>query len=239
MISLGVVGLLYPGFVPVWNPVPARVPGRELLIQLGAVISLASGIGLLVQRVAVMAARSLLATLLLWLLLFRLPNFYHAPVFDACWSVFPLAILVSAAWVIYVRLAGDWDSNHLRFMSGYNGLRIARVVYGLSLIFFGSAHFIDVKDTVSLIPKWVPGHLFWTYFTGSAFVAAGLAVLVGFWARLAAALSAVQISLFLFLVWIPMVAAGSGNSFQWSETILNAALAAGAWVVADSYRTKP
>jgi len=38
------------------------------------------------------------------------------------------------------------------------------------------------------------------------------------------------------LVWIPIVVAGSKNSFQWSETILNAALFAGAWVVADSYR---
>jgi hypothetical protein len=37
-------------------------------------------------------------------------------------------------------------------------------------------------------------------------------------------------------VWIPIVAAGSKDSFQWSEAILNAALAAGAWVVADSYR---
>jgi uncharacterized membrane protein YphA (DoxX/SURF4 family) len=122
-------------------------------------------------------------------------------------------------------------------MSGYSGLRIARMFYGLSLIFFGAAHFIDVKDTVSLIPKWLPGHLFWTYFTGSSFVAAGLAVLIGFWTRLAATLSAVQISLFLLLVWIPSVTAASRNSFQWSETILNAALAAGAWVVADSYRT--
>lgn len=236
MIGLGTVGLLRPDFAPVWNPVSTTVPARELLLYLGAFISLTCGIGLLVPRVAVLAARVLLATLLLWLVLLRLPNFLHAPAFEACWSVFPLAVMLAAAWVRYVWLAADWDGMHLSFISGNNGLRIARVLYGLSLIFFGTAHFIDLKDTVSLIPNWLPGHLFWAYFTGCTFVAAGVAVLIGFRARLAAALSALQISLFLLLVWIPIVAAGSKNSFQWSESILTAALAAGAWVVADSYR---
>jgi hypothetical protein len=32
----------------------------------------------------------------------------------------------------------------------------AHVFYGLSLIFFGVAHFLDVKDTLSLIPNWLP-----------------------------------------------------------------------------------
>ena len=235
MIGLGIVGLFRPDFAPVWNPVSATVPARELLLYLGALISLICGIGLLIPRAAIIAARLLLATLMLWLLLFRLPNFLRAPVFEACWSVFPLAVMLAVAWVIYVRFAADWDWMHLGFISGNNGLRIAHVLYGLCLILFGTAHFIDLKDTLSLIPNWLPGHLFWAYFTGCTFIAAGVAVLIGFHARLAAALSALQISLFLLLVWIPIVAAGSKGSFQWSETILNAALAAGAWVVADSY----
>ncbi|HSS99687.1 MAG TPA: hypothetical protein VLK33_21785 [Terriglobales bacterium] len=235
MTGLGAIGLFRPDFAPVWNPVPVTVPAREQLLYLGALISLTCGIGLLVQRVAIIAARLLLATILLWLLLFRLPNFLHASAFEACWTVFPLAVMLAAAWVLYVWLAADWDRMRLSLISGNNGLRVARVLYGLSLIFFGTAHFIDVKDTVSLIPNWLPAHLFWAYFTGGTFIAAGIAVLSGFCARLATALSAMQIGLFLLLVWIPIVAAGSKDSFQWNETILNAALFAGAWVVADSY----
>src|SRR5581483_12092688 len=92
------------------------------------------------------------------------------------------------------------------------------------------------KDTVSLIPHWLPGPLFWAYFTGCTFIAAGIATVIGFYARLAVTLSALQLALFLFLVWIPIVATGSKDAFQWSETILNATLCAGAWVMADSYR---
>jgi uncharacterized membrane protein len=239
IIGLGIVGLLYRDLVPVWNPVPAGVPAHELFVYLGALISLTCGIGLLVPRTATIAARLLLATLLLWLLLFRLPNLFHAPLFEACWSVFPLAVMLAAAWILYVWFAADWDRKHLGFINGKNGLRIARVLYSLSLIFFGVAHFIDVKDTLSLIPNWLPAHLFCAYFTGSAFVAAGVAVLIGLYARMAVALSTLQIGLFLLLVWIPIVAAGSKVPFQWSETVLTAALLAGAWIVADSYRDTP
>src|SRR3984885_5920571 len=239
MIGIGIVGILNSDLMPLWNPIPGTGPVHELLVYCVIGISLLSGIGLLVRRTAALAARLLLATFLIWMLLFRLPSFIRAPLFEACWSVFPLAVMLSGTLVLYLWFATAWDRQHLRSITSISGLRVARSTYGLSLGFFGLAHFIDVEDTISLIPNWLPGHLFWAYFNGCAFIAAGISVAIGVFARLAALLSAAQIGLFLFLVWIPIVAAGSRVPFQWSETILNAALLAGAWIIADSYRDTP
>jgi uncharacterized membrane protein len=233
MIALGILGLMKLGFGPIWLPIPKRIHGLAYLCDF---ISLASGIGLLLQRTAAIAARALLAYLLLWLLLLRVPGIFVSPTVDFWWAACEIAVMTAGAWVLYVWFAAEWDRRHVGFVTGKNGLPFARVLYGLALIPFGLAHFLYLKHTADLVPDWLPWHGFWAYFTGCALIGAGAAVLIGVYARLAAALSAFEIGMFLLLVWVPVVAAGSKDPFQWSETLVSWALMAGAWVVADSYR---
>ena len=235
LIALGLQGLIQGDFAPIWLPVPQGVPAREALAYLCAFVSLASGVGLLWRRTAAVASRLLLAFLLTWLLLARVPHIFLSPTIDVTWAACEVAVMVAAAWVLYVWFAGARDGRRLGWATGDKGLRIARTLYGAALIPFGLAHFIYLEQTAVLVPGWLPGHVAWAYFTGGAFIAAGVAILISVCAPLAAMLSALQVGLFTLLVWVPIVAKGA-NAFQWHEFVASAALTAGAWVVADSYR---
>jgi uncharacterized membrane protein len=236
MIALGIQGWVKGDFTAVWQPVPKGAPAREVLIYLCASISLASGVGLLWRRTAAVAARLLLAFLVLWFLLWRVRPLFLTTLVEGSWSCGETMAMMAGAWVLFAAFATDWDRQRLGFAIGDKGVRIARVLYGLALIPFGYAHFAYLKHTADMVPGWLPWHLGWAYFTGATFVAASVGILLGVFARLAAALSALQMGLFGLLVWLPALAAGPLNTFQQGEIATTLALTAAGWVVAESYR---
>ena len=237
MIALGLLGLIKSDVASVWQPLPKDLLAREALVYFSAFISLASGMGLLWQRGAALASRMLLAYLLFWLLLFKMPYIFLAPTaavsYESCGET---VVIVAGAWVLYASLATAWDRRWFALGTGAKGVRVARVLYSLALIAFGLSHFAYIKETAGLVPGWLPSHEAWAYFTGGAYIAAGIAVLTDMYARLAATLMALQMCMFTLLVWVPAVASGHADTFQWGELVVSWTMTAGAWVVADSYR---
>jgi uncharacterized membrane protein len=236
LIGIGIQGLVTGSFAAIWQPVPKGVPAREVLAYLCALIALAGGLGLLWQRSAALAARVLLGFLVLWTLLFRARFIVLQPLVEGSYqSCGENVVLVAGVWVLFAWFATDRDRQRLGFATGDSGVRIARVLYGLAMIAFGLSHFAYLNLTAPLVPGWLPWPMGWAYFTGGAYLAAGIAMLVGVFARLAAALSALQMGLFTLLVWVPAVVAG-GDASQRAELVVSWALTAAAWVVVDSYR---
>ncbi|HUN72500.1 MAG TPA: hypothetical protein VMU52_09335 [Steroidobacteraceae bacterium] len=240
LIALGIYGLISGKFAPIFDEVPKAFLTREALVYLCAAVTLLCGSGLLFQRTAGTASRVLFAYFVLWMVLFKVPQIVQAPLVEGTYQNWgEIAVLLAASWVLYAWFAGAWDRRQLSFATGDEGVRLARAVYGLALIAFGLSHYAYLELTAPLVPAWLPWHVGWAYFTGATYLAGGVAILIGVYARLAAALSVLQIGLFTVLVWTPLMAAGVITPGQREEFVYSWALTAAAWVVADSYRGAP
>jgi len=113
--------------------------------------------------------------------------------------------------------------------------RACQLAFGICVLIWGGAHFIYRNLTAPLVPKWLPpSQVFSGYLTGICFVAAGLAILTGIKARLAATLLTTMIASFGLLVNDRVLLDDLSNHWNWSESALNLALIGVAWAMANS-----
>jgi uncharacterized membrane protein len=177
MIGLGMLALIYGDFALVWQPVAPWVPGRTALAYGSGALMLLCGAGLVLRATAAWSVRILFPYLIVWALL-KVPALVVAPQIEGVWLGFgELAVLLAGGWVLFARLSGLDDGSALAFAAGESGIRIARYLFAIWLIPIGLSHFLYVKETIDLIPAWIPFRTFWAYLTGAGHIAAGLGVL--------------------------------------------------------------
>ncbi len=112
--------------------------------------------------------------------------------------------------------------------------RVARIGLGVSAISFTLSQALLLRDTASLVPKWIPpSQMFWAILTTVAFALAAIAIFIHRKARLAIRLMTLMLALFGVLVWIPQVIAHPKAHFNWSECLLTFLITGASWTVAD------
>ena len=235
MMALGIQALIRSAFVPALEPAPPWLGGQPMLAWLGGLVLIAAGAAALLGWQARRAASILGALLLLWILLLHLPRLAMNPRNGGAWTgAFECLALSGSAWV----LAGLLETGQA-IRSGWDrtvdrAARLGRFCFGLSLPAFGILHFIYIDYVASVIPGWIPGHVFWGYFTGVAHVAAGAAIVSGIRAHLAATLLGLMFGSWVLILHIPRVAERLHDPNEWCSLLIATALCGGAWLIAGS-----
>ena len=239
MIGLGILALVYGDFALVWQPVAPWIPGRTVLAYGSGLIMLLGGVGLLLRSRVTWSVRILFPYLIIWLLL-KVPALLVAPQMEAVWLGFgEIAVLMTGGWVLFATLAGLREGSPLTFATGANGIRLAGMLFAVSLIPIGFSHLVYVKQTVELVPAWLPYRVGWAYLTGAGQIACGLGVLFSILPRVAAWAEAGMISVFTLLVWGPAIVAAPKTRLPWTAFFISWAIASAAWVVAQNIVPKP
>jgi uncharacterized membrane protein len=214
--AFGVQHFIYARFVAGLDP--PWIPGSPLRACL-------MGIALVVASIRIATtAKTRVTSMLLGFLLFLYFLFLYAPRLAANlhnpgpWtSGAEILALCGAAFV----LAGKpWT--------------IGRYLFAITLTVFGVQHLIYAHFVATLVPSWIPGHLFWAYAVGIAFIATTLSIVTHVKAHLAAALLGLMFFTWVFILHLPRVVSASRNGNEWTSMFVALAMCGGAWIIAGA-----
>ena len=239
VMAMGLVCLAWGSFDP-GQPAPKDLPDRTVLAYVAAAFMFLAGAAVERRRTAAWGGGALAAYFALVVVLLMngrlLPTHYTE--YGLYSGAAEQLAIAAGGLIVYAANAGIDPPLAARLT------RIGRLAFGVCAVLFGGAHFIYMNLTAPLVPSWLPPtQVFWGYATGIAHTAAGVALLTGVQARLAAILLTVMYASFTPLVHIPLLLAHPSSFESWTENALNLALTGVAWVVADSLamssRTQP
>jgi len=227
LVVFGVQHFMYGAFVA--GLVPAWMPGRLFWAYFVGAAFFAAAAGILYQRLARPAATLLGVMFFLFVVLLHIPRIAAHPSDGNEWtSGFVALAMCGGAWVLARNspLAGRETSAPF--------LKLGRHFFAVAFVAFGIQHFVYARFAAGLGPPWFLGRPLWAYLTGAVFIAAGITILLGKMARLAATLLGTLISLFFLLLYVPRITAQLHNPGPWTSGFEVLALCGSAMVLANT-----
>ena len=100
--------------------------------------------------------------------------------------------------------------------------------FAIGMAIFGADHLVAAKFVATIVPSWIPGHLFWTYFVGFALLAAALSLATSIRWRLAAALLGIMIFIFVLTIHIANLLNAPHDKVRLTLLLRDLTLSAGA-----------
>jgi uncharacterized membrane protein len=211
-------------------PVLPFLPSIPWLVILFGALWVACGVGLLTQRWRRASAYTLGVTYIFWTLVHVLPVYIAHPGDMGLRTVVfePLSLACIA-----LLLPGPSASP--------KGLSIAcRAVIGIAMIVFGVDHFLGLVFIGSLIPGWIPLHIFLVAFFGVVFIAAGVGIGLGILERWSWITIGLMFAIWVLTLHIPRtlgfyhIPGAITDPDEWSSLFIAVGLWGGPWALAGA-----
>jgi uncharacterized membrane protein len=100
--------------------------------------------------------------------------------------------------------------------------------FAVPMAVFAGDHFAFPTQTSQMVPDWMPWHMFWVYFVGTALVSGGLSLALKKFSRLAALLLGLMLFCFVLMMHIPNLIANPGDRFALALMLRDLSFSCGA-----------
>ena len=137
-----------------------------------------------------------------------------------------ITVLVAGLFLVRARFAAA---------SGVGRVLVLGPVFeAVALAIFAAEHFLAARDLSGIVPRWLPGPLFWTYLVGAALLAAAISFIAWRFVRWSASLLALLFLIIVATIDLPNLPQHIHERLFWTLTVRETAFAGGAMVLAGS-----
>jgi len=218
MVAFGAQHFVYLDFVTrVFPKLPPWIPGHPLIACVFGAFLIVAGVAIVAGAEARAVALLLGGAILVSFAALHVPLLLANPLRGGVWTNAGKALALAGGSFLVAGSVPAGAANHAALRASIaNALErfipLGRFFLAAFLVLTGILHFIYVEFVAGLVPSWIPAHLFWTYFTGSALIAGGIGIMLPQTTRLAASLSGLMIFLWVVLLHIPRAVATPHDS---------------------------
>ncbi len=236
IIAFGVLHFVFARYGEPTTPIIPFVPGYPWLAYLTGGVLLAAGLFIAANFRPLAAALVLGMLFLLCVLVLQIARVAADPTNLGVRTVaFETLALCGAALTLAGTLRderssfGEWDTlaNALIHAGPY--------VFAICSVVFGIDHLQSLNFVGRLVPGWIPGSgLFWAWFTGIGFIAAGVSMATKVMARWGAFFLGLMFLLWFLLLHLPRVMSypRSHNPAEWSSAFIALGMCGASWIMA-------
>jgi putative oxidoreductase len=115
---------------------------------------------------------------------------------------------------------------------------VGRIIYAVPFLAFGSGHLMNAAGMAGMVPAFIPGGIFWIYFTGVAMILAALAIITGIKGRAACFGLALLLLVFIVTIHLPGLNNPQMKMMSMMGLFKDMGLLGGALVIATTFPTK-
>lgn len=112
------------------------------------------------------------------------------------------------------------------------------VFFAMPMAVFGADHFIAPRFVATLVPSWIPWHLFWVYLVGVALIASALSIVTQKHSVLAATLLSAMLFSFVLVISVPNLIASPRDRFVLAVLLRDSSFSGGALACALAQATE-
>jgi len=212
---------------------PASIPGGITWAYLSGLFVILTGTMVLLNKNASIFLIVTGLMIFVWAFVRDLPNFFMHPAYDASLTRLGEALAMTGSVFI---VANEFTKSKRSWMNKL--LLLGPVFLGIFLFICGTQHFTLAKYVKTLVPSWIPGNLYWTYFAGLALIAGGVGLIWPKSRRLAAFWSGLMIFIWMLIIHAPRVIHSIQDADEWNSLLQTMALSAALFILASS-KKKP